>query len=228
MPLQVVADSHKRIISYAVGQPGVANDKLVFSTSLLGRFIQRFVPAPYYLLCDGGYSLRPPHINPYSPATASAAEREFNLVLSSKRIKVENAFGLFKCRFRIWLYKGGYARSCINDYALAAKVCVILHNLAIDWRLCTGLFEGDADDAEDEEDVGEEDDDAFSDASSPSVAGYSLFSSDSDSDGDEDMESDDDDEDGAAAGVPYDLASGRERRKQIRMAMGIDFKNPGE
>ena len=113
--IQAVADGQKIFLDFASGYPGSMHDARVLRNStLFARAERREVltepvsntagqPMGPYLLGDSAYPISSWLIKPYPEGTRDPLEIRFNKELSSARVKVENAFGVLKNRWRIML-----------------------------------------------------------------------------------------------------------------------------
>ena len=90
-----------------VGTNGRANDALVFSKPALNEALQQNhlnIPTEGVFLADDAFPLRTNILKPYTRATAlNKTQPVFNYRLSIGRRVVENSFGIFAARFRIFL-----------------------------------------------------------------------------------------------------------------------------
>ena len=146
--LQLVCDDRKKIRYFISGWPGSVFDNSVFETSKLYKKHVDFFSPGEFLLADAGYALQPFVCVPYkNPAARVAHNRVFNELFSSCRTIIEHTNGMLKSRFSS--LKG--IRTQIknrSDFGVVQKhiiVCLILHNLLID-------FDDEWEDIEEEED----------------------------------------------------------------------------
>lgn len=127
--VQGVVDSQKKFISYAI-RPGSQNDKSVYNGSIFGQTCASLIPEDFYFVADAGYTLHTHLITPYKQKEGQPVQEvHFNKIHSQTRMKVENAFGILKNRFRI--LKAPLAQKSFDDMALIIKACIVLHNLLI-------------------------------------------------------------------------------------------------
>ena len=81
------------------------------------------------LLGDSAYSLTDTMIIPYT--NPNQQQRAFNYLHSATRVVVENAFGIFKGK---WKIAGTTIRikNSVEDYINPLKAAIVLHNICIE------------------------------------------------------------------------------------------------
>jgi hypothetical protein len=130
-------------------------DNYIFERSNVFKNVRRYLSVGEFLLADAGYALREVVLTPYRlPTAALPHNRMFNEVQSSARMPIEHTNGVLKGRFQSLKgirtqIKNKKELKMVCDHIV---VCLILHNLLIDFR---DEWELD-DDAEEEEDIDEE------------------------------------------------------------------------
>lgn len=136
---QVICDHHGRITYFYTGWVGSAHDQRVISNSRLYQNVQDYFDAEQYVLGDSAYT---PHRH-IVPAFKKLPHRglpqvqqKFNARLARARIKAEHTIGVLKSRFQSlkamrYLLDSEEKMAEIIDLQV---VCVILHNLCIDFR----------------------------------------------------------------------------------------------
>ncbi len=123
-----VVDARQRFLAISI-KPGSQNDQGMYNDSILGR--TRVVPETGYILGDAGYTLQPHVLTPYPIETGMAEDESYyNLVHSRTRIVVEQAFGSWKSKFRI--FKKGLEQRSPATMAQLIESTMILHNWIID------------------------------------------------------------------------------------------------
>jgi len=153
--LQLFCDDKLRIRHYVVGWPGSVFDNYIFERSNVFKNVRRYLSVGEFLLADAGYALREFVLTPYRLPTASLPHNQmFNEVQSSARVPIEHTNGVVKARFQSLKgirtqIKNKKELKMVCDHIV---VCLILHNLLIDFR---DEWELD-DDAEEDEDIDEE------------------------------------------------------------------------
>lgn len=129
--LQGVVDHEKRFIDVFCGEPGSLHDaRLLRRSALYSKILNNpeFIGEDF-LLGDSAYPNLHWIVTPFQDnGFLTENQRLFNKQVSSKRVVVENAFGLLKGRFRRLLDLGNM------DLQLCSKIilsCCILHNLCL-------------------------------------------------------------------------------------------------
>ena len=132
--LQAVVDHKKRFLDICVGWPGSTHDsRILTNSSLYDKFNNQnnLVTTPFnnkYILGDGGYPNLSWLIVPYKNVSRQLIQKQtyFNLKHSQTRIKVEQAFGLLKGRWRCLLHNLEVSFEIVSHIITA---CCILHNI---------------------------------------------------------------------------------------------------
>ena len=105
------------------------HDARVFKLSFISAILPEICGDEWHILGDAAYPLKKYLITPYRDyGNLTEEQRNFNYKFSVCRVKIENAFGLLKARFRqlIRLDFNTVQRSC--KFIIA---CCTLHNLCI-------------------------------------------------------------------------------------------------
>lgn len=133
--LQGVVDHNKRFIDVFCGEPGSLHDaRLLRRSALYARNMENpgFM-SDFFLLGDSAYPNLDWIITPFSDTGFLSEEQKlFNKRISSKRVVVENAFGLLKGRFRRLKGLENF------DFQLCSEIilgCCILHNICQNDRM---------------------------------------------------------------------------------------------
>ena len=132
--LQAVVDHKKKFLDICVGWPGSTHDSRILTNSnLYNKFNNQsnLVTTPFnnkYILGDGGYPNISWLIVPYKNIGKQLIQKQtyFNLKHSQTRIKVEQAFGLLKGRWRCLLHNLEVSFEIVSHIITA---CCILHNI---------------------------------------------------------------------------------------------------
>ena len=146
--LLALVDVNYRFIYVDTGEYGSNSDGSVFRASMFGqkylthrlgipadKFLPNFYsdhPIPHVIVADEAFPLLPTLMRPYPktyPTTLPKEEAVFNYRLSHARIVVENAFGIFTQRWRI------FDRTIPLEDQYVDKViqaCVCLHNYLVE------------------------------------------------------------------------------------------------
>lgn len=140
--LQGIADAHCRFIDVSTGYPGRIHDARVFRISRIGREAENGqfpraptkriggISVPPCLIDDPAYRLMPYCMKPYPEGLGCTnTQLNFNRHLSSKRVVIEQAFGLLKARWRC-LYK--VMEDNLSNISDTIVACCVLHNICID------------------------------------------------------------------------------------------------
>jgi DDE superfamily endonuclease len=133
--LQAVVDHKKKFLDICVGWPGSTHDsRVLINSNIYNRFNtnQNNLVSNYfnnkYILGDGGYPNLSWLIVPYKDIGRGLTQKQtyFNFKHSQTRIKVEQAFGLLKGRWRCLLHNLEISFEIVSHIITA---CCILHNI---------------------------------------------------------------------------------------------------
>lgn len=127
LTLQDICDAKKRFIDCFIGTPSKMHDARVYDIS----FIKNKVSAMgdyYHIIGDAAYPISINLLTPYN-GNLTPVQANFNQHFSSARVKIENAFGLLKCRFRQLLRFDMWSVLSMSKFIIS---CCVLHNLCID------------------------------------------------------------------------------------------------
>jgi hypothetical protein len=132
--LQAVVDHEKKFLDICVGWPGSTHDsRILVNSDLYNKFENHanLATTPFknkYFLGDGGYPNLSWLIVPYKDIGRGLTQEQtyFNLKHSQSRIKVEQAFGLLKGRWRCLLNKLEVSFEIVSHIV---TTCCILHNI---------------------------------------------------------------------------------------------------
>lgn len=129
LTLQAICDADKIFLDVFTGKPSKVHDAHVFKLSFISTMLPETCGDEWHILGDAAYPLKKYLITPYrNYGNLTEEQKNFNYNFSACRVKIENAFGLLKTRFRqlIRLDFNTVQRSC--KFILA---CCTLHNLCI-------------------------------------------------------------------------------------------------
>ncbi len=132
--LQLTVMEDLSLSSIDVGQPGKANDAMVFKMSPLwapsgGRVDHLIAKKEYHLLGDGAYPTKSYLLKPYRyDGQLTRAQQKYNFVHASIRSMVEQGIGQLKGRFRYLQFLD--ARTPSKAKKIIA-MCCFLHNFAL-------------------------------------------------------------------------------------------------
>jgi hypothetical protein len=131
--LQAVVDHKKKFLDICVGWPGSTHDsRILVNSDLYNQFNnQNNLGAIFfnkYILGDGGYPNLSWLVIPYKDTGRGLVQKQtyFNFKHSQTRIKVEQAFGLLKGRWRCLLHN---LEVSLEIVSYIVTVCCILHNI---------------------------------------------------------------------------------------------------
>nr|CAI5854008.1 unnamed protein product [Callosobruchus analis] len=130
--IQGVCDHNKKFIDLLVGEAGSIHDaRLLKRSSLYEKCVKGFLQRDFHL-GDSAYPCLNWLIPPFRDnGNLTPNQREFNYRHSATRIKIENAFGALKGRFR-------RLKRFYNENIMFMVECIIaaavLHNICIDFQ----------------------------------------------------------------------------------------------
>src|SRR5436305_1898808 len=126
--LQAVVDYKKKFLDICVGWPGSTHDSRILINSNLYNKFNNQNNLNKYILGDGGYPNLSWLIVPYKDIGRGLTHEQtyFNLKHSQIRIKVEQAFGLLKGRWRCLLHTLEVSCEIVSHII---TTCCILHNI---------------------------------------------------------------------------------------------------
>ena len=128
--LQCICDGKLRFTYISLAFSASSHDSICWNASdLATKFVNGGLQRPYFLCGDSAYSACPCIITPFKTAPHNTMEDIFNFVHSSKRAKIECAFGILCRRFGVlWRpLEGPMLRRCDILNAVFR-----LHNFIID------------------------------------------------------------------------------------------------
>jgi hypothetical protein len=128
--LQGVVDARCRFWDYDFGWAGRCHDWTLFQNSHIGKRIMSGQLAPYKLVGDAAYPMRPWFYSPFKGEKEGLprAKAHWNFIQSSTRMAVERAFGILKGRWRILLKRIDMP---LRHIPSLVTTCICLHNLCI-------------------------------------------------------------------------------------------------
>jgi hypothetical protein len=128
-----IVDSDLRFLHYVVGCPGSMHDQRVYRLSEIDDLLAA-VPDSMHLIGDSAYALTTKLLVPYKDTgSLTARQRQFNYMLSSNRMAVENAFGLLKNKFaRI---QGTLNTTSWKRAVIIIRSAILLHNFILNEEL---------------------------------------------------------------------------------------------
>ena len=133
-PVQAAVDSNYRFLTFSAMAMGCTHDSTAHAMSNLGEYLRNEnLPGQFWIAGDEAYTLTESLLIPFSAnmAPRGSFNDAFNFFHSSMRIHVEQAFGTFVNRWRI--FHGALAFSVENIFAFI-KAALLLHNFCMDAR----------------------------------------------------------------------------------------------
>lgn len=128
--LQGICDANLKFIDVYTGVPSKIHDSRVLKLSFIGKDLPRKCFPNYHLLGDSAYQLREHLLTPYKDyGNLTEGERIFNKKFCATRVKIENAFGKLKGRFRQLMRLDFHNVEIMAKFIMA---CCAMHNLCID------------------------------------------------------------------------------------------------
>ncbi|XP_026826315.1 putative nuclease HARBI1 isoform X2 [Ooceraea biroi] len=101
LTLQAICDSKKKFLDIFTGPPSKIHDARVFNLSFISTTLPNICGNEWHILGDTAYPLKKYLITPYKDyGNLTEEQRNFNYKFCVCRVKIENAFGLLKARFR--------------------------------------------------------------------------------------------------------------------------------
>jgi hypothetical protein len=148
--VQAFCDSFCRFRYFEVSWPGSTNDITAYKqTKLYNWFLDNRIPEEFHMVLDEAYSSIGGnfHLTPYSKSQLKKARtvseenycklKSFNNVLSSQRITIERAFGIFVRKWGILWKPLEYS---LQTNILILSVCSKLHNISINHWIKQGYL----------------------------------------------------------------------------------------
>ncbi|XP_025157702.1 putative nuclease HARBI1 isoform X2 [Harpegnathos saltator] len=128
LTLQAVCDANKLFLDVFTGPPSKVHDARIFQLSFLSNEIQN-ISEDYHLLGDAAYPLKKYLLTPCRDyGNLTAAQRNYNHKLCTTRVKIENAFGLLKQKFRQLMQLNFLTVKRSANFIIS---CCVLYNLCI-------------------------------------------------------------------------------------------------
>lgn len=134
--LQAVIDADMKFIDIFCGEPGSLHDgRILRRSNLYARSMQNQAanfPNESFLIGDSAYPMKDWLVFPFKRVgpRLTRRQKDFNFLLSSTRMIVENAFGAMKNRFRRLLH---FTEQVKIPFIVNLIACgCILHNICVD------------------------------------------------------------------------------------------------
>lgn len=129
--VQAVCDSMSRFTYLSVQSPGSTNDVVAFETCSLSQRCKSFPPS-FHLVGDNAYVCNESMITPYSGSQKNDPTKDsFNFYVSQVRIKIEQAFGLVRNKWRIF---NSPLSVKLQSVGVVINAAFRLHNFCINQR----------------------------------------------------------------------------------------------
>ncbi len=143
--LSAVVDHNRRFVLVDIGMPGRNHDAHVYRSSKMygiakghfgvatrSKFIRkggvRGIIKPY-IIGDPAYPISPSLMKAYPGVGLSLRDEYFNFKLSSSRMCVEQAFGIYKSRWRLFRSP---SKGTLEAHVAAMSAACVLHNICIE------------------------------------------------------------------------------------------------
>lgn len=99
--LQAICDASKMFLDVFTGIPSKIHDARVLNYHLFQKKLKGICGDRWHILGDSAYPLKKWLLTPYRDyGQLTPAQRNFNYKFCSTRVKIENAFGLLKSKWR--------------------------------------------------------------------------------------------------------------------------------
>lgn len=129
LTMQGICDADRKFIDCFTGTSGRMHDARIFRLSYVRDKVMQ-MGQDFHLLGDGAYPLSVNLLTPYRNCGNMPEEhRLFNIKFSSTRVKIENAFGLLKQRFRQLIRLDGWYILSMSRFILS---CCVTHNICLE------------------------------------------------------------------------------------------------
>ncbi|KAH7979009.1 hypothetical protein HPB49_007770 [Dermacentor silvarum] len=128
--VQAICTADRKFVDVFLGPTGKMHDAETFKRSFALDKLPGVCEGKYHLLGDAAYPLREYLLTPFRDYGSLTPECvQYNLRLSQTRVRIENAFGLLKGRFRQLLYLEFWT---VKKATLFILACCVLHNMCIE------------------------------------------------------------------------------------------------
>lgn len=129
LTLQGICDANRMFLDVFTGPPSKVHDARIFKLSFISAMLPDICGDEWHILGDAAYPLKKYLITPYRDyGTLTEEKRNFNYKFSACRVKIENAFGLLKTRFRQLIRLDFNTVQRASHFIIS---CCVLHNLCI-------------------------------------------------------------------------------------------------
>lgn len=129
---QAICDSEKLFTDVLVGYPGACHDANMWKASSIYKTLicpESTIPGEYHVLGDSAYPINTFIMKPYRDnGHLTRKQINFNRILSSTRVKIEQAFGLLIGKFRRLKY---LHMSDLVGMKYVIMAAFVLHNIII-------------------------------------------------------------------------------------------------
>lgn len=128
--MQGICNAELKFLDVFTGVPSKIHDSRVLKLSFINKQIPKICAPDYHILGDSAYPLRNYLLTPYRDyGNLTESEKIYNQKFSQTRVKIENAFGLLKSRFRQLIRLDFHEVETMGKFVIA---CCALHNLCIE------------------------------------------------------------------------------------------------
>ncbi|XP_067648031.1 putative nuclease HARBI1 [Eurosta solidaginis] len=128
--MQGICDANLKFLDVFTGVPSRVHDSRVLNLSFISKQLPNLCLPKYHLLGDSAYPIRNYLLTPYRYyGNLTQQEKTYNLKFCQTRVRIENAYGLLKCRFRQLIRLAYHEVETTANFIFA---CCVLHNICID------------------------------------------------------------------------------------------------
>ncbi|XP_018399999.1 PREDICTED: putative nuclease HARBI1 [Cyphomyrmex costatus] len=128
LTLQGICDAKKGFIDCFTGVSSKCHDARVYDMSFIKEKVSGMGDY-YHIIGDAAYPISTNLLTPYSGNQLTPVQANFNYHFCTARVKIENAFGLLKCRFRQLTRLDMWSVTLMSKFIIS---CCVLHNLCIE------------------------------------------------------------------------------------------------
>jgi len=125
--LQGICDVKKRFIDCFTGVSSKLHDARVYDMSFIKEKVSTMGDY-YHIIGDAAYPISINLLTPYN-GNLTPMQANFNKHFCKARVKIENTFGLLKCRFRQLTKLDMWSVILMSKFVIS---CCVLHNLCIE------------------------------------------------------------------------------------------------
>ncbi|XP_071579075.1 putative nuclease HARBI1 [Temnothorax nylanderi] len=129
LTLQAICDANQKFLDVFTGVPGKIHDARTFSLSFIRPKVLQ-MRRDFHILEDAAYPINENVMTPYREyRDLTEKQQEFNYRFCRTRVKIENAFGLLKQRWRQLIRTDMWRVLKTSKFII---LCCVMHNLCIE------------------------------------------------------------------------------------------------